>query len=60
MSEEDIDIIIEIRKYFQFELFSGISENEGASNFKTEDAINTLTKILKIYKANLIEFKEEV
>ena len=60
MSEEDIDIIIEIRKYFQFELFSGILENGGASNFKTEDAINTLTKILKIYKANLIEFKEEV
>ena len=59
MSEEDINIIIQIRKYFQFELFRGILENGGASNFKTEDAINTLTKILKIYKVNLIEFKEE-
>lgn len=58
MSEEDINIIIQIRKYFQFELFRGILENVGASNFKTEDAINTLNKILKIYKANLIEFKE--
>ncbi len=59
MSEEDINIIIQIRKYFQFELLRGILENVGASNFKTEDAINTLTKILRIYKANLIEFKEE-
>ena len=58
MSDKELDTLIQIREYFRFELHRKIKEFGGAANFKTEDAINVLDKILKEYKVNLIEFKE--
>ena len=58
MNKKDISVLIQIREYFRFELVGGIKEYGGASNFKVEDAINTIDKILKKYKVKLIELEE--
>ena len=59
MNEEDLDTLIQIRQLLFFESGRNIKEYCGAANFKTEDAINTINKILKKYKVNLIEFQED-
>ena len=46
MNNEDINILIQIRQYLVFELHRNIKEFGGAANFKTEDAIKTLNKII--------------
>lgn len=65
LNEKDIDTLIEIRKLFIFESFGerGIKEYVGAANFKIDDALNTIEKILIKNKVKLIgleEFENEI
>lgn len=47
MSKYDVEVLLQVRKYLIFELHRGIKEFAGASNFKTEDAINVITDLVQ-------------
>lgn len=47
MSEEDVEVLIQVREYLRFELYRGIKEFAGAGNFKTENAINVITNLVQ-------------
>lgn len=47
MSEQDVEILLEVIKYLRFELYRGVKEFGGAANFKTEDAINIMLDLVQ-------------
>ena len=57
MSEEEKELLLEMMKFFTFELHRGIKEYGGASNFKTEEACDVIFKILYQYDVNIIDIK---
>lgn len=47
MSEQDVEVLLEVIKYLRFELYRGVKEFGGAGNFKTENAINVITDLVQ-------------